>query len=42
MGGGTLFFIAGETMWLLDHSEGEGVGGGCAPPMLHTAQKLTV
>ena len=25
------FFIAGETMWLIDHSEGEGVGGGCAP-----------
>ena len=31
MGGGTFFFIAGETMWLIDHSEGERVGGGCAP-----------
>ena len=30
-GGGNFFFIAGETMWLIDHSEGEGVGGGCAP-----------
>ena len=29
--GGNFFFIAGETMWLIDHSEGEGVGGGCAP-----------
>ena len=28
---GNFFFIAGETMWLIDHSEGEGVGGGCAP-----------
>ena len=28
---GNFFYIAGETMWLIDHSEGEGVGGGCAP-----------
>ena len=27
---GNFFYIAGETMWLIDHSEGEGVGGGCA------------
>ena len=25
---GGLYFLAGETMWLIDHSEGEGVGGG--------------
>ena len=30
-GGNLIFFIAGETMWLIDYSEGEGVGGGCAP-----------
>ena len=28
---GELFFYCRETMWLIDHSEGEGVGGGCAP-----------
>ena len=26
-GGGNFFFIFGETMWLIDHREGEGVGG---------------
>ena len=31
VGGELFFFIAGETMWLIDYSEGEGVGGGCAP-----------
>ena len=30
--GGTFFIIAGETMWLIDHSEGEGVGGGIPLP----------
>ena len=30
VGGGT-YFIAGETMWLIHHSEGKGVGGECAP-----------
>ena len=40
-GGGPNFFIAGETLWLIDHSEGEGVGGDVPPPpMLHAAQKL--
>ena len=39
VGGGTFFFIAGETMWLIDQSEGE---GDVLPPMLHAAQKLTV
>ena len=34
--GGNFFFIAGETMWLIDLSEGKGVGGGCAPS--HAAQ----
>ena len=28
-------------MWLIDHSEGEGVGGVCAPSMLCAVQKLT-
>ena len=41
--GGGEFFYCRETMWLIDHSEGEGVGGGCAPShAVCTAQKLTV
>ena len=37
------FFVGGNlTMWLIDHSEGEGVGGCVPSPMLHTVQKLTV
>ena len=42
-GGGGLFYIAGETMWRIDHSEGEGVGGGCAPShAAHSAETYTV
>ena len=42
-GGRELFYIAGETMWLIDHREGEGVGGGCAPShAAHSAETYTV
>ena len=39
-GGGGTFFYCRETMWLIDHSEGKGMGGVCPLPCCTQCRSL--